>query len=123
MLTQNGAGDISAAFVNTETLEQCQHKAQMLEGVFTASKIPILERQCVENELQFSAFQHVATTGMSRHFYLLEFNREGVTVNAMVDWHTCKRYLKSGIEGSGGSRSYCASSVQTHRQPSRPWRE
>ncbi len=68
-LTQNGAGDINASFVNTQTFQQCQQKSQMLEDVFKASNIPVIENHCFESNLQFSEFGQATSASKIRIFY------------------------------------------------------
>ena len=110
MLTQNGAGDINASFVNTETLEQCQRKASMVEGVFKASNIPVIESRCIHSELTFSEFSHVATSSMPRKFYLIRIEDDSTAISQMPDWASCRAEEKQGVESG---RLYCSSSVQS----------
>lgn len=109
ILTQNGAGDINAAFVNTETLAQCQQKALMLESVFTASEIPVIENRCIKSDLKFSEFGHVSTAGKIRHYYLVTVDKEMLQISAVPDWRTCMKKEKL----SGRGKVYCSSSVQS----------
>ena len=109
-LTQNGAGDINASFVNTETLEQCQQKILLVEGVFLASNIPVLESRCIKSDLQFSEFGHASTSSKIRNFYLINFDEEIVRISVMPDWYTCMDQQKTR-EKQG--RVYCSSSVQS----------
>ncbi|MDH5613305.1 MAG: hypothetical protein OEY66_12715 [Gammaproteobacteria bacterium] len=110
VLTQNGAGDINASFVNTETLEQCQQKAQMVEGVFLASNIPVVESHCIQSELRFSEFNHASTSSMIRNFYLIKVNGAEVQLAKMQDWAACMAQAKQASESV---RVYCSSSVQS----------
>jgi hypothetical protein len=111
-LTQNGAGDINASFVNTETLQQCQQKAMMVEGVFKGSNIPVIESRCIKSDLQFSEFGHASTSSKIRNFYLVHLDEESVKISVMPDWHTCMNQQKSSVEQG---RVYCSSSVQSIR--------
>ncbi len=112
-LTQNGAGDINASFVNTQTLKQCQQKALMVESIFTASKIPVLESRCIKSNLQFSEFDHASTASKIRNYYLIYQDEKTLQISAMPDWSRCiynkkKMDLRHGIV-------YCSSSVQSIR--------
>lgn len=108
-LTQNGAGDINASFVNTETLEQCQQKASMVAGVFSASAIPVLESRCIKSDLQFSEFGHASTASKIRHFYLIAVKEKNLQISAMPDWQTCMKQARTSTQG----KVYCSSSVQS----------
>lgn len=110
LLTQNGAGDINASFVNTETLHQCQQKALMVEDVFKVSNIPVLESRCIKSNLQFSEFAHASGSGKSRNFYLVKFNETSVNITAMPDWSNCVHQQKLAAQQG---RLYCSSSVQS----------
>ncbi len=109
MLTQNGAGDINASFVNTTTLEQCQQKALMVEAVFQASNIPVIESRCIRSELRFSEFSHASTSSMIRNFYLVHVSDDSIEVKKMPDWTSCMTQANQHVEQG---RLYCGSSVQ-----------
>ncbi len=110
MLTQNGAGDINAAFVNTETLEQCQQKALMVEGVFQASAIPVIESRCIKSDLKFSKFGHASTSTKIKNFYLIHFDEASVQILPMSEWRDCMDQQKKAVKQG---RVYCSSSVQS----------
>lgn len=116
-LTQNGAGDINASFVNTETLEQCQQKVLMVEAVFKASDIPVIESRCIKSDMQFSEFGHASTASKIRNFYLIDLDEKTLRISVMPDWRTCidTRNLKSNHTKSDQDRVYCSSSIQTVR--------
>jgi hypothetical protein len=110
ILTQNGAGDINASFVNTVTLQQCQQKASMVEGVFKASNIPVIESRCIRSDLKFSEFSHASSSNMIRHFYLVRIDDQSVDITPSPDWKSCKQQEKQGV---AKGRLYCSSSVQS----------
>ena len=109
LLTQNGAGDINASFVSTETLQQCQQKSLMLEGVFSGSNIPAIENRCIKSNLQFSKFGHTETSSLNRNFYLISLDQDEVSVSTMSDWRSCKRQKKNAVKQG---KVYCSSSIQ-----------
>ena len=112
ILTQNGAGDINASFVNTETLQQCQQKALMVEGVFKTSNIPVIESRCIKSDLQFSAFDHASASSKIQNFYLVNLDEKVVQISAIPDWSSCMDQQKSSVKQG---RLYCSSSVQSIR--------
>ena len=112
ILTQNGAGDINASFVNTETLQQCQQKALMVEGVFKASNIPVIESRCIKSDLQFSEFDHASASSKIQNFYLVNLDEKVVQISAIPDWSSCMEQQKSSVKQG---RVYCSSSVQSIR--------
>ncbi len=108
-LTQNGAGDINASFVNTETLAQCQQKAAMVESVFASSHIPVLESRCIKSDMQFSEFGHASASSKIRYFYLVSFDEKNLQISKMPGWHECIKAKKASKQ----ARVYCSSSVQS----------
>lgn len=114
-LTQNGAGDINASFVNTETLQQCQQKMLMLESVFEASSIPVIENSCIESQQKFSEFGHASSASKIRYFYLIKFEDGSAKILTMPDWHNCMQEQRSSVPLSGQQpdRVYCSSSIQS----------
>lgn len=108
-LTQNGAGDINASFVNTETFEQCQQKTQTVKSIFTASSIPVIESRCIKSDMKFSEFGHASTASKIRNFYLVQLDDKTLNISAMPDWRSCVEKTKLALKRG---RVYCASSVQ-----------
>ena len=109
VLTQNGAGDINAAFVNTETLAECQQKELLVKGVFESANIQIAESRCIGSGLRFSAFSHAVSSKLPRHFYLIHFARSAVEIRNMPDWGSCMQKQREGVEQG---RIYFSSSIQ-----------
>ena len=116
VLTQNGAGDINASFVTTETPGQCHQKELMVEGVFKASNIPVILSRCIQSDLRFSGFGHSASSSMPRFFYLVRLDDEAVQIKQMPDWSTCMTQAKQGSVSVSG-KTYCSSSVQSLLNP------
>lgn len=110
ILTRNGAGDINASFVNTGTLEQCQQKALIVEGVFKGAGIPVIENRCIRSELRFSEFSHASSSSMIRHLYLVHIDDESVGIRQVPDWLSCKEREKQGVDKGS---LFCSSSVQS----------
>ena len=94
VLTQNGAGDINASFVNTQTLAQCEQKAEVVSAVFNASGIAILESQCVENDLQFTSFEHASTSRLINNFYLITIGDGDALIETVGNWRSCVTQAK-----------------------------
>ena len=113
LLSQNGAGDINASFVNTQTLEQCQQKALLVEGVFTASNIPIIESRCIKSDLRFSDFGHASSSSLINNFYLISIDEKNVRIEKQSDWRSCMKNQSSDVKHN---KVYCSSSVQSLKQ-------
>ena len=113
VLTQNGAGDINASFVNTQSLAQCKQKAELVSSVFNASSIAILESQCVESDLQFTSFEHASTSRLINNFYLITIGDGDVLIETIANWRNCVTQAKIDVRDK---KHYCASSVQSPRE-------
>lgn len=110
VLTQNGAGDINASFVNTDSLEQCQQKTSMVENIFSSANIPIIESRCLQSGLSFSEFDHASSSRMIKNFYLIHLSQDTLEIKTMPDWHSCKHLEKTAVDQG---KVYCSSSVQS----------
>jgi hypothetical protein len=112
-LTQNGAGDVNSSFVNTQTLEQCQQKAVMVEAVFKGSNIAVIESRCIKSKLQFSEFGHALNSRDIQNYYLISFDEDAASIVVMTDWQTCMQQKNISTNISTQSRLYCSSSIQS----------
>ena len=109
VLTQNGAGDINASFVNTLTLEQCQEKTLMVEAVFNTADIPVIEHRCIKSKLEFSEFGHAVSSSQINYFYLIHMDELAVQIKKIPDWSTCMMQARQSVEAG---KTYCSSSAQ-----------
>ena len=110
LLTQNGAGDINAAFVSAEGMDACEQSRQKVAAIFESSRIPILYQQCQPSEQSFSPFWHANSSATERQFYLIELLKEGegFKITPVKDYGACRE--KQSLIPSG--QTFCASSVQ-----------
>jgi len=109
VLTRNGAGDISAAFVNSESLEACRVSQAMVEAIFTNQQIPLLYSDCRLSSQRFTPFEHVNTSRARRYPYLVDLGSSTPKIQSMADWQSCRRAEQNGDRGS---RIHCVSSTQ-----------
>lgn len=84
----------------------------MVEGVFRASDITVIESRCIESDLQFSEFGHASNASNIRNFFLISFDNKKLDITAMSDWHTCMEHQKNNVKQG---KVYCSSSVQSIR--------
>jgi hypothetical protein len=91
-------------------MDQCQQKTLMVESVFSASSIPVIESRCIKSALQFSEFSHASSSREIKNFYLIHLDKENVVIKKKPDWRTCMEQQKSGVKQG---RVYCSSSVQS----------
>ena len=103
VLTALESGQMSAAFVNTGTMEECEQRAATVRTILEQGNIGIVDMVCRSSDAAFEPFTHGAEADAERFAYLIAFNGETATVSA-VD--TCETSAPAG-EGR-----YCATSTQ-----------
>ena len=69
ILTLLENGQMSAAFVNTQTLEECEQRASAVRKILEKGNIDIKERACRSSSAQFEPFVHGATGEAGSHAY------------------------------------------------------
>jgi len=109
MLTQNDAGDVNAAFVNTITLAECQQKKVMVEGIFLSAGVQVIESRCTQSRLRFSEFGHASSSSMPRYFYLVITSGTQLSIHRKSDWRSCMSAQQNYV---GAGDAWCASSIQ-----------
>ncbi|MEJ2592234.1 MAG: hypothetical protein P8178_12695 [Candidatus Thiodiazotropha sp.] len=107
LLSQNGAGDINASFVNSDSLDACRQSMQLVESIFASRRIPLLYKGCMPSSLRFTLFAHSDTTQVTRYHYLIGVGGDSFTITPM-DRETCLAQARQ----RGGEGVYCASSIQ-----------
>jgi hypothetical protein len=80
LLTLGDAGQINAAFVNTDSLNACQNKSKMLSEVISTAGTKILENRCFASEFIFSKFSHAQPSEAVGYNYNIVLNNETVDV-------------------------------------------
>ena len=107
LLSQNGAGDINASFVNSNGPEACRQSMLLGESIFTSRRIPLLYRGCMPSSQRFTPFAHSDTTQVERYHYLIRVEGERFGIEPMRR-DACMAQARQA-EGAG---YYCASSIQ-----------
>lgn len=111
VLSQNGAGDIHASFVNSATLSDCRSSQAMVQGIITSQGIPIVYGECMRSTLKFTPFNHATSSRAEHYFYVINVNKAGsIRIQQMKQWKQCMAVQRRQQEA--GRSSYCASSTQ-----------
>ncbi len=111
VLSQNGAGDIHASFVNSATLTDCRSSQAMVQGIISSQGISQVYGECVPSTLKFTAFNHLNSTRAVRYFYLINVDGTGsIGIQPMQRWEPCMTAQRQ--QQQAGKSSYCASSTQ-----------
>lgn len=103
VLTQPAGGQMSAAFVNTKTLEDCEARVAVVRTILEHEGFAVEQAICRASDAQFQPFVHGAEEGAARHAYAISFNATDVAVEPVAS-----------CEAAGAAREgrYCATSTQ-----------
>lgn len=110
ILTMLDGGQMSAAFVNTASEEECGRRAAMVRTVLEAADTPIKQIVCRESTAMLSRYTHNIPADASRQQYLIRFDQRQASVTALPASQACDPAPTKGAEGMS---SYCATSTQS----------
>ena len=106
ILTMMESGGMSAAFINTETLENCEKRGKAVKSILLNGKVDIRTMKCIKSGLQFKKFSHKDAKKAPRHRYIVTLDDNALAVARMEDVQACN-------EAAGKSNAtYCATSTQ-----------
>lgn len=111
ILTAAPGGELSAAFVTTETKAECEARSEAIRGILKAGKIDIKEFACLKSEQRFEKFMHAEPTDAPRYSYSIRLEAETAKVAAQPSQQACETSLREA-RPSNGLRDYCATSTQ-----------
>ena len=103
ILTILAGGEMSAAFVNTQTLEECETRAATVRSILEKGGVVIEHLVCRTSPLQFEPFVHGAEEEAERRTYLVSFDDRTATVEPVA---SCE------AAGASAEGRYCATSTQ-----------
>ncbi|MCC6947909.1 MAG: hypothetical protein IT539_09095 [Bradyrhizobiaceae bacterium] len=103
ILTLLKGGEMSVAFVNTQTLEECEKRAAVVRTILEKGGVTIEHLVCRASEVQFEPFVHGMEDDAERQAYLVSFDDKTATVEPIAS-----------CEAAGAPRAarYCATSTQ-----------
>lgn len=103
VLTLSGGAELSAAFVNTPTLEECEKRAAVVRGILDKGNVKIAQIVCRPSDIQFETFTHGVEGDAKRYAYVVSFDDKSATVKSVASCDTVK---------ATGEGRYCATSGQ-----------
>lgn len=111
LLTMGDAGQINAAFVNTDSLISCQMKSKMLGAVISSSGTEIIENRCFASDLKFPKFSHKQKEDALRYSYVISLAGDEIEVSQAKNKMECiVNKEKFELENKGDV--YCTTSTQ-----------
>lgn len=103
ILTLTSGTQLSAAFVNTPTREDCEKRAAVVRGILEKGDIEIKQMICRSSDVQFESFVHGSGDDAERYSYVISFDDKKATVAPVASCEV------AGVTGEG---RYCATSTQ-----------
>ncbi|MFT0851393.1 hypothetical protein VRY85_11490 [Achromobacter sp. F4_2707] len=96
-------GGLSAAFVNTQTQEECERRALLVRTILQSGSAPIERLECLPSHSHFEPFKHGVTEHQPVHRYVVRVESGRVSVERLAVGEPCR--------DEGGS-IYCVTSRQ-----------
>lgn len=103
VLMQPAQGPMSAAFVNTQTLEDCEARAAIVRTILESEDYTVEQAVCRASAARFEPFAHGVDPDAERYAYSISFTDADASVEAVT-----------ACESAGGAADghYCATSTQ-----------
>ena len=116
ILTLLGDGRLSAAFVNTESKQNCERRAVVVSTILAANNADIQLIRCIPSDLRFDRYSHESAAAAPSHAYLLTLGNASLEVVPMSDLQVCAK-LHDDRRSRPGLVRHCVSSSQRLEKP------
>ncbi len=103
VLTLLESGQMSAAFVNTQTLEECEDRAAVVRSILEKGDVEIKEMACRPSEAEFEPFAHGEDADAERYTYAISLDATSVKVEQVASCEPAD---------TSANGQYCATSTQ-----------
>ena len=107
ILTLLADGQMSAAFVNTPSAEQCAARGEAIGAVLRKGGANVQQMRCIPSALRFVRFSHADAQSAPRHAFALNYSDTTLDLNPQPDLATCQASLKLTAD------TLCVTSTQT----------
>lgn len=111
ILTLLPGGDLSASFVNTDTLAECEQRLGRIRPILENGKVGLKEAGCFRSPAQFDYFDHDPPADAPRHSFLIELAGDLASVRKLAASEDCPAILEQADRSAGKAR-YCTTSTQ-----------
>ena len=112
ILTLMSDGQLSAAFVSTESKINCEQRAKAVEAILSSGNTDIRLLRCLPSELQFARFTHESSSTAPRYAYLLSVGESSLDIEPVSDLRRCAS-LRSVAPEKPDTARYCVTSTQS----------
>lgn len=110
VMTMLEGGGLSAAFVNTASLDECERRAEGLRAILSSQNVPIKDLVCRGSEARFQPFSHGDGSGEA-HRYVVTFDAQQAWVAPQAEGAPCDGAAAAASAPPDTIR-YCATSTQ-----------
>ena len=111
ILTLLPGGDLSASFVNTDTLAECEQRLGRIRPILENGKVGLREAGCFRSAARFDYFDHDPPADAPRRGFLVELEGDLARVRKLAAPGDCDAMLEQ-VNGPAGTARYCATSTQ-----------
>ena len=111
ILTLLSDGQLSAAFVSTESKSNCEQRARAVGAILSSGNTDIRLLRCLPSELKFARFAHQTSSTAPRYAYLLSVGEHSLDVEPVSDLRRCAA-LRSDTSNKPGVTQHCVTSTQ-----------
>ena len=110
VMTLLESGEMSAAFVNTASLDECERRAAAVRTILSNGAVPLKELVCRRSDATFEPFSH-DTQGAHAHRYRVSFDDTDARITHLSDDAPCGDETAAGRDPDKPTQ-YCAVSAQ-----------
>jgi len=116
ILTLLADGQMSAAFVNTESAAACEARAGSVGAVLRQGGADVKQLRCIPSELRFVRFSHAKAQSAPRHAYELVLGEASLALNPQTSVAECEAFLRRADAPSEVER-VCVPATQSLEMP------
>ncbi len=110
VLTLLESGGMSAAFVNTQSLDECERRAKAVSTILAGQKLPIKDVVCRRSEATFEPFSHTGESAGAYH-YIVTFDEREAWVTPRAADAACDG-ADAAARGPTEATRFCVASAQ-----------
>ena len=112
ILTLLADGQMSAAFVNSPSAEQCAARGEAIGAVLRKGGANVQQMRCIPSALRFARFSHADAQTAPRHTYTLSYSDTTLELQPRADLAACQALLEQA-GALPAANTLCVTSTQT----------
>lgn len=116
ILTLLADGQMSAAFVNTDSASACAARAEAVGAVLRKGGADVQQLRCIPSALRFVRFSHAKAQSAPRHAYALTLGDDTLAITPQPSVAACEARLR-GVDAPAHLERLCVSSTQSLDAP------